>query len=754
MNFLTRTLLLLAVCAFGFAQAAEERNIAVQSGAGAEKRVALVIGNAAYRQGALTNPVNDARAISRKLRSLGFEVVLHENLKLRDIGGVYREFRSKITPGGVALVFYAGHGIQFKGQNYFPAIDADISSEEDVPLQSLNLGNLLDNMEEAKAGVSLVFLDACRDNPFARRFRSATRGLAKVEAASGMLIHYATRPGSVASDGEGQNGTYTEALLAQMSSPGVPVELMLKRVANQVVTKTKGKQEPWVEGSLRGDFYFISQGPTTVQVQQAPADPEGEAWKMAERTDSIEALEAYLREYPKGNYAAAARIRLAALKKTEGLPSPAPVQQTPTPAPSAFAQTKDQFFPVLTYRTGAYAPNGSPWANGFVDYLKLTNTRGGINGVKVIWEECEMGYATDRGVACYELLKGKHSGATVFHPLSRGVTFALTEKVLADKISLITAGYGRSESQNGAVFTWNFPFLSTAWTSVDVLVQHVANKEGGFDKLRGKKIALVFHDSPFGKESIAALMERGKVHGFDVQQIPVKHPGLEQKTTWLQIIQNKPDYVFLAGWGVMNHTAIKEAQATGYPREKMYGALWAGAEPDVKGLGDDAKGYNAVAMQHGAGHSTKVVQEILSTLHARGLGTGPKEEVGDVYYMRGIVSAMLSIEGVRAAQGRYGKGQWVTSEQARWGFENINLDQRALDSLGFAGVMRPVRTNCIDHMGSGWERIHTWDGRKWNVTSDWYQADANYIRPMVMLASTKYAQDKRIVPRTPQDCNM
>jgi branched-chain amino acid transport system substrate-binding protein len=127
-------------------------------------------------------------------------------------------------------------------------------------------------------------------------------------------------------------------------------------------------------------------------------------------------------------------------------------------SPHALAQAKEQFFPVLVYRTGAYAPNGTPWANGYVDYLKLVNARGGINGVKISFEECETAYATDRGVECYERLKGKHGGATVFQPLSTGVTFALTEKAPVDKIPLITAGYGRSESQNGAVFTWNFPF--------------------------------------------------------------------------------------------------------------------------------------------------------------------------------------------------------------------------------------------------------------------------------------------------------
>jgi hypothetical protein len=280
-----------------------------------EKRIALVIGNASYKSGPLLNPVNDARAMADRLRTLGFDVILHENLKVREIGSIYREFRSKITPGGVALMFYAGHGVQFKGENYFPAVDADLLGEEDAPLQSINLNTLLANMEEAKAGVSIVFLDACRDNPFARRFRSGTRGLAKVEAASGTLIHYATRPGSVAWDGEGKNGTYTEALLAQMSEPGVPVEMMLKRVANRVVEMTDGKQEPWVEGHLRGEFYFIFKALATVNVQQAPTDPDTEAWQAAESVNTEMAYHAYLNTYPSGRFVAAANIKLDGFKR-------------------------------------------------------------------------------------------------------------------------------------------------------------------------------------------------------------------------------------------------------------------------------------------------------------------------------------------------------------------------------------------------------------------------------------------------------
>lgn len=421
-------------------------------------------------------------------------------------------------------------------------------------------------------------------------------------------------------------------------------------------------------------------------------------------------------------------------------------------AATAFAQAKEQFFPVLVYRTGAYAPNGVPFANGYVDYLKLINAKGGINGVKASWEECETGYATDRGVECYERLKGKNGGATVFQPLSTGITFALTEKAPGDKIPLITAGYGRSESTDGNVFKWNFPLTGTYWDAADVLVQHIAKKEGGLDKLKGKKIALVYHDSPYGKEPIPLLQERSRMHGFDLQLLPVAHPGVEQKATWQQIRGSRPDYVFLWGWGVMNSTAIKDAQATGYPREKMYGVWWAGAEPDVKDVGAGARGYNALALQHGAEPNAKVVKDVLDLVHAKGQGTGPKEEVGQVLYMRGLVAAMLSVEGVKRAQERYGKGKWMSGEQARWGYENLALDQKKLDALGFAGVMRPISTSCADHRGATWARVHTWDGSKWNFSSDWYQSDEAIIKPMIKAAADKYATEKKLERRSSADC--
>jgi branched-chain amino acid transport system substrate-binding protein len=416
---------------------------------------------------------------------------------------------------------------------------------------------------------------------------------------------------------------------------------------------------------------------------------------------------------------------------------------------TAHAQAKEQFFPALVYRTGAYAPNGVPFANGYVDYLKLVNAKGGINGVKIIWEECETGYATDRGVECYERLKNKNGGATVFQPLSTGITFALTDKAPGDKIPLITAGYGRADSVDGMAFKWNFPLLGTYWTGADILVQHVSKKDG---PLKGKKIALVYHDSPFGKEPITLLQERAKFDGFELQLLPVAHPGVEQKATWLQIRQSRPDYVFLWGWGVMNSTALKEAQATGYPREKMYGVWWSGAEPDVKDVGMGAKGYNALAMQHGAEPNSKVVKDILAMVHDKGQGTGPKDEVGQVLYMRGLISSMLGVEGVKRAQERFGKGKVMTGEQVRWGLENLTLDQKKLDDLGFAGVMRPVSTSCADHLGSSYARVHTWDGAKWNFAPNWYEADDAIIKPLVRASADKYLAEKKLQRRTPQDC--
>ncbi len=235
---------------------AVERTAAVTS----EKRVALVIGNSAYKSSPLKNPTNDAHDIAFKLRGLGFDVIERSNLTTRQIGNTMRELRSKLTPGAVALIFYAGHGLQIKGDNFLPAVDAEIETEDDVPNQSLALKQIMQVLDDAKTRLNLVFLDACRNNPYARSFRSGANGLSKVDAPTGTLISFATRPGSVASDGEGRNGLYTEHLLKAMNVQDLQIELALKRVVSAVKAASNGRQEPWMEGSIEGDFYFAPSG--------------------------------------------------------------------------------------------------------------------------------------------------------------------------------------------------------------------------------------------------------------------------------------------------------------------------------------------------------------------------------------------------------------------------------------------------------------------------------------------------------------
>jgi branched-chain amino acid transport system substrate-binding protein len=418
-------------------------------------------------------------------------------------------------------------------------------------------------------------------------------------------------------------------------------------------------------------------------------------------------------------------------------------------ATSAEAQN-EQFIPGLVYRTGAYAPNGIPFADGVRDYIMMLNERdGGINGVKISFEECETGYATDRGVECYERLKGKGpTGASYFSPLSTGITFALTEKAPGDKVPLITMGYGRADSRDGAVFEWNFPLLGTYWTAANVAIQHIAKEWGGFDKLKGKKIALLYHDSPYGKEPIAALEAMSKKYGFEFLPIPVPAPGSEQKSQWLQIRQQRPDYVLLWGWGVMNSAAVTEAGNVNYPRDKMLGVWWSGAEPDVVPAGDKGAGYKALMLQHTSGKSA-VYADLEKYVIGPGKSLAKPEEIGSVLYNRGLINSMLGTESIRTAMAKFGNKP-MTGEQVRWGIEHLNLTADRIKQLGFEGMIGPIKVSCADHEGTRLSRVHQWDGKKWNVISDWYTADDAVIEPLVKDTAAKYAAEKKITPR---DCS-
>ena len=222
-----------------------------------ERRVALVIGNAAYQYTAsLTNPVNDAQDMARVLNELQFQVLLKTDATLDAMADAIFTFGEQLKGGGVGLLYYAGHGIQVKGENYLIPVDANVVREDDIKRKTINARDILDKMDEAKSHLNLVFLDACRNNPFPRSMRAVSRGLAGMNAPTGTLLVFATNPDNLAADGTGRNGTYTKHLLRYITQPGLEVGMLLRRVRTAVKDETGGQQVPWENGSIEGEFYF------------------------------------------------------------------------------------------------------------------------------------------------------------------------------------------------------------------------------------------------------------------------------------------------------------------------------------------------------------------------------------------------------------------------------------------------------------------------------------------------------------------
>jgi branched-chain amino acid transport system substrate-binding protein len=416
------------------------------------------------------------------------------------------------------------------------------------------------------------------------------------------------------------------------------------------------------------------------------------------------------------------------------------------------AQANEQFVPVNMYWVGPYAPGGSGISAGMIDYFKLINNRdGGINGVKITWEKCETEYNTARGVECYERSKTKGpTGATLIHPLSTGITYSLIEKGTADKIPIVSVGYGRTDAADGRVFPYVFPLITTYWSQNTAKIKFIAGKMGGMDKLKDTKIVNLYHDSAYGKETIPVLDAQAKLYGFKVTHVAVPHPGNEQQAQWLQIRQIKPDWVILRGWGVMNPTSLRAAQRAGFPRERIVGVWWSGAEEDVIPAGEAATGYIAAGFNV-AGTNFPVIGAIQKHVYAHGQGEmRDKSRIGSIYYNRGVVFGIVTVEAVRKSQQRYGKGKPMTGEQVRWGLENLDLTEAYLKKLGAIGFMQPLKLSCLDHEGGGQVKFQQWDGKRWKVITDWISSDQKLVRPMIEASAAKYAKEKGITPR---DCS-
>ena len=422
------------------------------------------------------------------------------------------------------------------------------------------------------------------------------------------------------------------------------------------------------------------------------------------------------------------------------------------PLTTAVADAYELVIPATVYRTGPYAPNGIPFANGYGDYYRMLNERdGGIEGVKIKYLECETAYNTKQGVECYENTKGEGpSGALAYQPLSTGITYQLIPKASADKIPVFSMGYGRTAAANGKVFPYIFNFPATYWDQASVFVKHIGEKEGGMDKLKGKKIALVYHNSAYGKEPIRTLEELSKKHGFDLQLLAVDHPGQEQKATWLQVRRERPDWVMMWGWGVMNQVAIREAASIRFPMDRFIGVWWSGSENDVLPAGEAAHGYLSGAF-HAAGDNFRAHDDIKRHVYDKGNGGGDRDRIGEVLYNRGLVAAMWTAEAIRTAM-RIHNTKEVTGEHVRDGFEALNVDAKRLAVLGLEGFTYPVKITCENHQGPGKVALQQWDAKekKWNFASDFYTPDTDVVGKLIAEDSANYAAENNITPRT---CN-
>jgi branched-chain amino acid transport system substrate-binding protein len=416
------------------------------------------------------------------------------------------------------------------------------------------------------------------------------------------------------------------------------------------------------------------------------------------------------------------------------------------------AEPAEQFIPLPTFRVGAYASSGIPVWGGFIDYLTyLDEAEGGVSGVKLVYEECETEWSAEKGVECYERFRrGKHGDhIPIYNPMGAPAAYALSDKAAADKIPLVTLDYGRTEATDGSIFPYNFPVMLTFYSEASVLVNYIAAREGGLASLKGKKIATLYHDSAYGRETLDPLALLADKYGFENIQIPLAHPGNEQSAQWERVSRLKPSWVFLRGWGVMTPVGIKTAARVGYPVDHVIGDVWSSSEEDVIPAATAAKGYLSITT-YPAGSQFELHKHIKEVVVDKGKSNLKNlNSFGSVYYNSGIIMAIVTVEAIRAAQAHFGNRP-LTGEEGRWGLEHLKIDDRRLKELGVDGLMQPLELSCSDHEGGGAARIQQWDGKQWTPISDWVKADRDLLRALIEKKASSYAKEKSVTPR---DCS-
>jgi len=419
--------------------------------------------------------------------------------------------------------------------------------------------------------------------------------------------------------------------------------------------------------------------------------------------------------------------------------------------PVAASAQDSIYVPLLSYRTGPFAVSGIPIMSGMADYLNMLNERdGGINGVKIVVEECETGYDTKKGVECYEQVKSKNP--VVINPYSTGITLQIIPKAAVDKIPILSMAYGLSASADGNTFPWIFNPPATYWDGASMFIRYIGGKEGGLEKLKGKKVGLVYLDAPYGKEPIPLLEALAKDYGYELKLYPV--PAAEaqnQSSIWLNIRRDRPDWIYMQGFGAMNAVAVKEAAKINYAMDHLIGNWWAGGDDDARPAGPEAKGYLSLDFNQ-VGTDFPVIKDIQKYVVDKGKSLAPKEKVGENLYNRGVLNSIIIAEAVRNAQKISGK-KAINGTDMRRGLETLNITQARLKEIGADGFAAPMKVACDDHNGHNAAYMARWDGTKWTKGSDWIEPLKAKVRPLIEQAAKDYSTANSGWPKRTEPCD-
>ena len=403
-----------------------------------------------------------------------------------------------------------------------------------------------------------------------------------------------------------------------------------------------------------------------------------------------------------------------------------------------------------SYRTGAFSGSGIPFGNGVRDWFAMLNARdGGINGVKIVFEECETGYDTKKSVECYE--QGKAKGTIISTPWSTGATLAGIPRAHIDKIPILSMAYGLSAAADGNTFPWVFNPPVTYWDGASVFLRYIAGREGGFDKLKGKTIGLVHLDAPFGKEPIPVLEAFAKEHGFNLKLYPVPASEMQnQSSLWLSVRRDRPDWIYMMGWGAMNPTAVREASRAGYPMDKFVSVWWP-HEGDIRPVGQAAKGFKVLTW-HQVGQEFPAMQDILKLIVEKNVTDTPKENVGDHAYGKGIYEGALIAEAIRNAQKLTGK-KVINAEDMRRGLESLDITAARWKEIGLEGFAQPIKLSCTDHNGQNPLYVLEWDGAKLVKVAEGLQPVKEKVNPLIEDAAKSYASQNTGWPKRAESCD-